>query len=214
MTQDYITKEDLDHYEEVRTFERRTAFIGKVVKYYPNNGSPYVDIQPVNKYKVIQTEEIKLPLIIHEVPLLIPRTGASIDLYPVEKGDIGLCVVSDRCIDDFIDGKGDPMYPSNGRMKDKNDAEFILGGSPFSVEYSNTLPESCRAVIVDTNKSGLFMGDDKVPMPVNGGKLDLITMIDVINTVLLALDASVLGGSNAAKISEITTMLSKLKVQS
>lgn len=205
--------EELLHLESVYNEKRRTAFIGKVVKYYLNNGSAYVDVQPVNKYLVESTKEILLPSIIYEVPLLIPRTGSSIDLYPVQKGDIGLCVVSDRCIDDFIDGAGDPIYSNDGRVKDANDAEFLLGGYPFSVEYSNTLPESCRAVIVDSNKSKLFIGDDRQTLssPLSG-KLDLFNLCSELASTLATVATAAGDPTSATKATAIKTALDKLKV--
>jgi hypothetical protein len=202
----------LDLHEDQACEVRRTAFPCIVVNYNLNNGSPWVDIQPANKYEIASTGEVVTPAIIQQVPVALPRTGASIDLYPIQKGDIGHCVVMDRCLDDFMDGNGGPIIPTDDRMKDPNDAQFHLGGWPFSVEHSSNLPNNARAVIVDSSKSGVYIGDPDVELEELEGTLDLVLFIDFMNTVLTALDASALGGANAAKLGEITTMLQKIKV--
>ncbi|EDR3673570.1 baseplate protein [Salmonella enterica subsp. arizonae serovar 40:z4,z24:] len=74
--------------------------------------------------------EMPLPLLV-DVPVQFPRAGGFALTYPVDPGDEGLVVFSDRCIDGWF-SSGAVGIPPDHRQHDLSDAMFIPGISSLA----------------------------------------------------------------------------------
>lgn len=109
-------------------------------------------IYPAIKQEIEQLNGIikkqTLPLI-ENVPVIFPRSGEYAITFPLNKGDTGLLVFSDRCIDNFVI-EGNIQNQAIKRMHDLSDAMFI----PGLVGIRQALPAFNTSAIEIRNKSG------------------------------------------------------------
>jgi hypothetical protein len=202
--------EVLDEHFNISMQDKRTSFPAIVKRYDVQEGK--VDIQPVHKFKVIETGKIITPALIQDVPVVFLRTSTSIDIAPIENGDIGQVIISDRSISEWLNGSGTPVYPENPNIMEGSQASFIPGGYPFGMSFSliNDLPENARATIVKAG-TGLFLGSE-FPLVLNGGTAEVFNMMAAMVNVLIAHDPIAGGGSNLASLAELAAAIQTLKV--
>jgi len=198
----------LDEHFEISMQDKRTSFPSIVRAVYLQDSK--VDIQPIHKFKIIETGRVITPALIQDVPIVFPRSQGSLDLIPIKSGDIGQVIVSDRSISEWLNGNGTPVYPENKNIMEGSQASFIPGGYPFGLKFLETLPENTRATIVDASTK-LFLGNNST-LPLNGGNAELINIVFALTAIVTAHDPIAGGSANLAKLAELTAALSNLKV--
>lgn len=91
------------------------------------DGRQTVTVQPALSTQDADGSEMAItPLV--DVPVQFPRGGKFALTFPIEAGDEGLLVISDRCIDGWF-SSGATGVPPDYRMHDLSDAFFIPGVS-------------------------------------------------------------------------------------
>lgn len=95
-----------------------------------------VDIQPLinTKYKDGTSEELA---VIYRVPVQMPGSKTTLINIPLQVGDTGLAVFSQRGMDVFKGGSGSPATPSDFRKFSMQDAVFIPGVFTFPQSPNN-----------------------------------------------------------------------------
>lgn len=93
--------------------------------------SQRVDVQPsINTlYKDGSSDEHTQIL---GVPVLLPGSASSLVSFPVSVGDTVMCIFSQRSMDNFKIGNGQPTVPNDYRKFSDQDAVAIPGLVPFS----------------------------------------------------------------------------------
>ncbi len=108
-----------------------TALPCVVLNVHDNGNNSMVDVQPsINTYYKDGTNE-EHPSILG-VPVQYPASSTSAFTFPINVGDTVLCVFSQRGMDNFKSGDGNPTPPTDYRKFDKRDAVAIPGLFPFS----------------------------------------------------------------------------------
>lgn len=94
-------------------------------------GSQRVDVQSsINTlYKDGTSEEMTQFL---GIPVLLPGSKTSLVSFPINVGDTVMCVFSQRSMDNFKIGNGQPTIPNDYRKFSDQDAVAIPGLMPFS----------------------------------------------------------------------------------
>lgn len=116
--------------------------------------SQRVDVQPaVNKlYKDGEEEEHSQIL---AVPVIFPGSMTSLISWPIQVGDTVYCVFSQRSMDNFKAGNGQPTVPNDYRKMSIQDAVAIPGLVPFGKSLNNpavrTFPHSTRDLVISHN---------------------------------------------------------------
>ena len=95
-----------------------------------------VDVRPsVNTlYKDGTNEENEQIL---GVPVVFPSSSTSIISWPVNVGDTVYCVFSQRSMDNFKIGDGNPTTPTDSRKMSRRDAVAFPGLTPFGKSLNN-----------------------------------------------------------------------------
>ncbi|MCY1276651.1 hypothetical protein D9M69_385250 [compost metagenome] len=90
-----------------------------------------VDVRPAinDKYKDGTSRE-HAPIL--SVPVILPGTRNSLISFPVNVGDTVMCIFSQRSMDNFKIGNGQPGEPNDFRKHSDQDAVAIPGLAPFS----------------------------------------------------------------------------------
>jgi len=93
--------------------------------------SQRVDVQPAinTLYKDGTSEEHTQIL---GVPVILPGSSTSLVSFPINVGDTVLCVFSQRSMDNFKIGNGQPTVPNDYRKHTDQDAVAIPGLFPFA----------------------------------------------------------------------------------
>lgn len=113
-----------------------------------------IDVQPaVNVlYKDGTSEE--RPQILG-VPVIFPGSMTSLISWPINVGDTVYCVFSQRSMDNFKIGNGQPTVPNDYRKMSAQDAVAIPGLVPFGKSLNNPaarlFPHSTRDLVVSHN---------------------------------------------------------------
>lgn len=68
--------------------------------------------------------------VVPAVPVLFPGGGGMRMTWPLQAGDTGLCVVTDRTLDKWLAGQGGEVDQDDPRAHDQSDAVFIPGLKP------------------------------------------------------------------------------------
>ena len=89
-----------------------------------------LDVQPLPNRNFKDGDSAEYPVLYH-VPAIMPYTGSSALLMPVQAGDTVMLVFSQRGIDEFKSGS-DIAYDTGNRYMSIQDAVAIIGISPFS----------------------------------------------------------------------------------
>ena len=108
-----------------------------------------VDVQPLLK-NLYRDGTVQDRAVILNVPLMAVGTSRTLIKVPLQKGDIVLCIFSQRGLDNFKAGNGDAQAPSDFRYMDKRDAIAIPGLFTDKTDPSaklSTIPEGALGII-------------------------------------------------------------------
>lgn len=201
--------EVLDSHFLVSMQDKRTSFPAKIVKVNIQTGK--CSVQPIHKFKIVETGQTVKPALIEDVPIVFPRSAGSIDIIPLQKGDIGQCIVSDRSISEWLAGNGTEVYPENSNIMEGSQCSFIPGGYPFRLPFNNSLPENTRSIIVKPGTKQYF-GNPSIPLLVNGGTLEIWNVINALLVIVASHDAVAASGANAAALAELASAIPQIQV--
>lgn len=112
-----------------KLYDIHTCLPGHVEKYDYSTGK--ADIKPLIKKKFKDGDILSLP-VIPNVPVQYPSTSEAILHLPLNKGDTGIIVFSERSLEIWLSTGGD-VESGDPRKFDLTDAIFIPGIHPFSV---------------------------------------------------------------------------------
>jgi len=117
-----------------------------VVETFNSNGT--VNATPAIKRVLVEdNEEITLPTL-SDIPIIYPSVGKYRITFPIEKGDEGMLVFSEREINQFVE-KGDVTRPLMYRKHNISDAVFIP--ALISKGKRNNVPASEGLVLEEIN---------------------------------------------------------------
>lgn len=89
------------------------------------------------------------------VPIVYPASKTSMVSFPINVGDIVLCVMASRSIDNFKSGIGEPQTPTDNRRMSARDAIAIPGLFPFATNPVNPalrkFPHDTRDMVMAHN---------------------------------------------------------------
>lgn len=166
----------LDEHFDERIKGIHTAFPAKVVAYDPNFLT--VAIQPLLKVKYRGGKiPVDMPQVL-DVPVLFNRTSKSLDFHPIEPGDIGLAVCSERSISDWMAGPGAALYPDDPRQFSLSDAYFIPGGYPMGkpvISLGGSIPSGATGKLVKPGTK-LYFGTN-IPIPGTDANAELVSIV-------------------------------------
>lgn len=103
-----------------------TAYPARIESYDSTNFLASVSLEL--KKNLESMGEVPVP-VFNNVPVAFPRSKKGGLLFPVEKGDSGLLIFSERSIDDWIE-LGRAQVPTDPRKLDYNDGIFFPGVFP------------------------------------------------------------------------------------
>ena len=116
--------------------EIHTAIPCKVVNVYSNNSQQKVDVQPsVNNLLKDGSGEPGMQIL--GVPVIFPGSSATLISFPINPGDTVMCVFSQRSMDNFKIGNGEPTTANDYRKFSDQDAVAIPGLFPFGKSLNN-----------------------------------------------------------------------------
>lgn len=140
----------LETYTDTRLADLRVALPGLIENF--DESQQTASVFPAIKQEIDQIDGTRikrtLPLI-ENVPVIFPRSGEYAITFPLNKGDTGLLVFSDRCIDNFVI-EGNIQTQEVRRMHALSDAMFI----PGLVGIRQALPAFNTSALEIRNKSG------------------------------------------------------------
>ena len=116
--------------------------------------SQRIDVQPsINTlYKDGEQEEHSQLL---ALPVIFPGSMTSLISWPINVGDTVFVIFSQRSMDNFKAGNGQPTTPTDYRKMDSRDGVAIPGLFPFSKSLNNPavrlFPHSTRDLVVSHN---------------------------------------------------------------
>lgn len=116
--------------------------------------SQRIDVQPsINVlYKDGEHEEHTQIL---AVPVIFPGSRTSLISWPLTVGDTVYCIFSQRSMDNFKSGDGQPTVPTDYRKMDMQDAVAIPGLVPFGKSLNNPavrlFPHSTHDLVISHN---------------------------------------------------------------
>lgn len=116
---------------QINMAEVYTAMPCVVLKVYGDFGEQRIDVRPsINDLYKDKTSREQAPIL--SVPVLLPGTRNSLVSFPINVGDTVMCVFSQRSMDNFKIGNGQPTAPNDLRKFSDQDAVAIPGLAPFS----------------------------------------------------------------------------------
>ncbi len=133
-----------------------TAMPGIVESYDP--GTRTASIVPAMKKKFKTGQELAMP-VIHGVPVEFSASKNASVSFPLEKGDEGLLIFSERSIDQWMES-GQAEAPEDTRRFSLDDAYF----SPGFFSRKNTRPGASAGLVAEYKKTKLEILDSKIVM--------------------------------------------------
>ena len=116
--------------------------------------SQRVDVQPSINYIYKDGTSEEQPQIL-AVPVIFPGSMTTLISWPINVGDTVYCVFSQRSMDNFKSGNGQPTTPTDYRKMDMQDAVAIPGLTPFGKSLNNPAvrlwPHSTRDLVLSHN---------------------------------------------------------------
>uniref|UniRef100_A0AAU6VZD3 Baseplate protein n=2 Tax=unclassified bacterial viruses TaxID=12333 RepID=A0AAU6VZD3_9VIRU len=113
-----------------------TAIPCKVVNVYSNNQQQKVDVIPsVNNLLKDGSGEEGMQIL--GVPVIFPGSSATLISFPINQGDTVWCMFSQRSMDNFKIGNGEPTTANDYRKFSDQDAVAIPGLFPFGKSLNN-----------------------------------------------------------------------------
>lgn len=109
--------------------EVNTSIPARILSY--NASTQEASVQPLVKRRYRDGRVVdRAP--ITGVPIIFPAAGGGIITFPVQEGDTVLLIFSQRSIDRWVRGSGEPVDPLDNRKHDISDAMAIPGLFPFA----------------------------------------------------------------------------------
>lgn len=135
---DSILDEVIQTQFQINMAEVYTAIPCVVISVHGNFSQQRVDVRPaINDLYKDQTSIEQAPIL--SVPVLLPGTRQSLVSFPIKVGDTVMCIFSQRSMDNFKIGNGQPGAPNDLRKFSDQDAVAIPGLSPFSRSVNNPM---------------------------------------------------------------------------
>lgn len=185
--------------------DTHTALPGRVESYDSSVGM--AEIQPLLKRKFKDGEVVNLP-ICNQVPVCFPRTTTAYVHLPLEKGDVGLLVFSERSIDRYknLGGLQDPQDP---RKHSLSDGFFIPGGYPVTTPPISVVDGALH--LKNTSSEVVMLKDGQVDLKnaVGNFKLTPQGQFALTNGVAEVVDLMV---RHYERLSEVLTHIQSLTV--
>jgi hypothetical protein len=184
--------------------ELRVCSPARVVSYNPATQTADVTLEllPVRELRD-GTEVPDAPIKLVGIPVRWPRTAAGYQTLPLNAGDLGHVLFSDRCLSKWL-AAGSPVDPVNGRAHSLADAFFEPGLSPTPI----ATPTDQTAHVIDGTL--VKLGRTATDFALLG-----TAFLGHLNGFLTAL-AAVVGGdptANATAINAISTAATVLQGQ-
>ncbi|QNR53872.1 putative baseplate protein [Pseudomonas phage phiK7A1] len=138
----------------IRMAELNTAIPCVVTNVVGELANQRIDVQPAINllYKDGTSEE--RPQILG-VPVMFPGSNTSLISWPINVGDTVMCVFSQRSMDNFKIGNGQPTVPNDYRKMAAQDAVAFPGLQPFAKSLNNPairlFPHSTRDLVISHN---------------------------------------------------------------
>lgn len=89
------------------------------------------DIQAVDCLPLVATRledgTVQTPVVVSKIPVAWPRWGGYVFRIPPSEGDLVTLLVSDRDLDEWLSGQGQPVEPQDPRAHDLDDAVALPG---------------------------------------------------------------------------------------
>lgn len=132
MLTDYNLEDALEDYVDYRLSQMYVAVPCRVVSVRVSLEDQRVDVQPLIN-RVLPDETSKEQPVILNVPVIFPASKKAAMTFPVDVGDVVMCVFSQRSLDRFKASTGSSTYtPDNFRQFSNKDAVAIPGIFPFA----------------------------------------------------------------------------------
>lgn len=155
-----------------------TAMPGQVSSY--DDATKLAVVQPTLQVKYRDEAAAKNRPLISNVPVIFPKMGKAHVRFPVNPGDEGLVIWSQRSIDTWL-ANGGVVDPGDNRKFDYSDAFFLIGAT----SQTNILETKGAAT------SAEFVNDKMVIEILPSGKIkiknDTAELLDLIDQQLTAL---------------------------
>lgn len=133
---------------------------GRILNY--NADTQIASVQPLIKRLFYRETAAQIPPVINQVPIVFPRTATSFIRLPVSKDDIVLIIFTDRAIDNWVTGNGEPKDAISQRMHHINDAFAIPGGYPIGKQWKATNPNALEVQVKPGTKITIGNGNDEL----------------------------------------------------
>ena len=139
-----------------------------------------IDVRPaINTFYKDGTDQEEEQIL--GIPVIFPSSSTSIISWPINVGDNVFCVFSQRSMDNFKIGNGQPTVPTDWRKMNRKDAVAIPGLSPFGKSLNNPAvhkwPHSTRDLTISHNVGS---GTEVEIRLTEGGNVIVNTDFDVI----------------------------------
>ena len=150
---------------ESRLTEIHTALPGEILTYDPSKQMASIQLTLQRKY--VTGELVKVP-VLNDVPVVHPRSGASIVHMPLKPGDHVLVIFSERSIDIWKTQGGHPD-PKDARKHHYSDAVAIPGLYPFNAPITIENPD---ALTIKNGQSRIEVKTDSINLSHPNGEID------------------------------------------
>lgn len=170
-----------------KLLDLHTCIPGRVETY--DASTQKANIQPLLKKQYIDNEEIVNLPVVNDVPVQWPSAaGGKAHIHlPLASGDLGILVVCERSIDNYLVGDGSPIYHDDPRHHNLSDAIFIPGVLPFPKALQDT---SDINLTIQNDKFRIEIAPDGT-ISLSGVSEELLTILyDLLSTLIT--DARVL----------------------
>jgi hypothetical protein len=135
---------DIDITDIIRTqfkidmAEIYTALPCKVVNVYQDNKQQKVDVIPsVNNLLKDGSSEESMQIL--GIPIIFPGSSSTLISFPINNGDTVLCIFTQRSMDNFKIGSGEPTVANDMRKFSDQDGVAIPGLFPFGKSLNNPM---------------------------------------------------------------------------
>lgn len=113
-----------------------TAMPCKVVNVYQDNKQQKVDVIP-SVDNLLKDGSGEPGMQILGIPIIFPGSSTTLISFPINNGDTVMCVFSQRSMDNFKIGNGEPTTANDYRKFSDQDAVAIPGLFPFGKSLNN-----------------------------------------------------------------------------
>jgi hypothetical protein len=186
---------------DARLAEIHTAIPGRVETF--NRARAQVSVKPLIKRIYRDGLQISLP-VISNVPVIFPRSGEASLTFPLQKGDTGLILFSERSLENWL-ARGGEAEPGDPRRFDMTDGIFLPGFYPFNsaspAEVDGSLALKFKTAKIKIQPNGkIAIGNDAEELLAIVDELFQALIISVVPTMLGPQQLSEVTNGNIAAI--------------